>query len=148
MSRDEFIAKVRAFAVQLAEEHECGECTVDEDRQKGIWGERMTAWLEEKCGGDCSTNVKWTGGESRKVADYDKEPRPERMVELRFRFSNPCVSVSLDYRREFAEIEFSDFGEGLTHTGVFELHETHAWGERGGFDLLSHVMEEWEKVDA
>ena len=144
--RAEFIAKVRMFAETLAREYRCDEVEADEDRQKGIWGEGMTAWLEKRCGGDCSTNVKWTGGERKKVSEHDKEPRPERQVELRFRFDSPCVSVYLDYRKTFAELQFSDYIDG-EHSGFFALHETHAWGYHGGMPLLEKLTEMWGEFE-
>jgi len=149
--RADFIAEVREFAEGLAKEYRCDIVTVDEDRQKGVWGEGMTKWLEEKCGGDCSTNITWDGGLVKtfdKGKSYEKE-RHERRVELRFRFDSPCVSVWLDYRQTFAELQFSDYlrnddGE-FEHTGMFALHETHAWGYHGGMPLLEKMVDMWEE---
>ena len=149
--RAEFIAKVRRFAEHLAKEYNCDRVTVGEDRQKGVWGEGMTKWLEEKCGGDCSTNITWDGGEEKIVSKYITKPQPERRVELRFRFDSPCVGVELDYRKMFAELQFSDSmrnGDGeFEHTGYFVLHETHAWGAHGGMLLLEKLFEEWGEFE-
>ena len=151
--RAEFIAKVRRFAEHLASESEfdCGRVTVGEDRQKGIWGEGMTKWLEERCGGDCSTNITWDGGDEKIVSKYDKKPTPKRQVNLRFRFDSPCVAVELDYRKTFAELQFSDSvknddGE-FEHTGNFALHEVIAWGYHGGMPLLEKLCGEWEEFE-
>lgn len=142
--RAEFITEVREFAERLAREYKCDEVTVDEDRQKGIWGEGMTAWLEDRCGGDCSTNVKWSGGEVKVIGKGEKWEceRPERQVEMRFRFDSPCVSVYLDHRKTFAELQFSDYIDG-EHSGYFALHETMAWGYHGGMPLLEKLCEMW-----
>ena len=151
--RAEFIAKVRRFAEHLAREYGCDRVTVDKDRQKGIWGEGVTAWLEERCGGDCSTNIKWNGGEV-KVFDEGKSyecERPERQVELRFRFDSPCVCVFLDHRKTLAELQFSDSMENddgeFEHTGNFVLHEVIAWGAHGGMPLLDKLCEEWGEFE-
>lgn len=144
--RDDFIAEVREFAERLAKEYRCDEVTVGEDRQKGIWGGGLTAWLEGRCGGDCSTNIKWSGGEVKTI-DKGKSyecKRPERKVEMRFRFASPCVSVALDWGETFAEIEFSDWLDD-GHSGHFTLHETHSWGQRGGMPLLERLCEIWEE---
>lgn len=151
--RTEFIAKVRRFGEHLAREYGCDRVTVDEDRQKGVWGEGMTKWLEERCGGDCSTNIKWDGGGMKTVGEgrsYERE-QPERQVELRFRFDSPCVSVKLDYRKTFAELQFSDSMENddgkFEHTGHFILHEVIAWGAHGGMPLLEKMCEEWGEFE-
>ena len=143
--RAEFIAKVRRFAEHLASEYGCDRVTVGEDRQKGIWGGGMTKWLEERCGGDCSTNITWTGGERDESKKYECD-KDEKRVEFRFRFDSPCVSVSLNHRKTFAEIQFSDYLDG-EHTGLFVLHETHAWGAHGGMPLLEKMCEEWGEFE-
>lgn len=132
--REELVRDVQEFAAKLSEEYDCPEVTVGKDRQKGVWGEGMTAILERKVGGDCATKIIFTGGDT-KESKYG--PKAERKVLFRFRFSWPCVSVHLGYGETFAEIQFGDGTDG-----ELRLSEFHAWGD-GGLELLTHVVDEW-----
>lgn len=140
MDRNEFVGKVKAFAAALAEEHGCDRLTEGEDRQKGVWGEEATAYLERKVGGDCASTLRYEGGEYDEETRYHK-PAPECRVTFRFRFSDPCVTVWLDHGRTMAELEFTDWKDGES-TGDFRLHEVHGWGD-GAVGLLVRMSEKW-----
>ena len=138
MGREEFLAKAVGFAVRLAEDYGCDELVMGEDRKKGVWGEDFTAFLERTVG-ECTRELTWTGGDHDESREFASE-RHERQVQFRFRFANPCVSVSLGHNMTYAELEFSDSriddGE-YVHTGEFDLREVRSWGRRdGGMGLL------------
>jgi hypothetical protein len=138
--RADFLEKVQAFAAKLAEEYECHEMT---QRESDFPLKTLTKWMEDECGGDCSTNIVWTGGKWDEGHSLEAA-KPAKSVEFRFRFTNPCVSVSLDHRKTLAEIEFSDVIDG-EHSGLFYLYGTSAWGHHGGVPLLKHIVEKWEE---
>jgi hypothetical protein len=138
--RADFLEEVQAFAARLAKEYKCDKM---EKGENDFPIETMRDWMEHECGGDCSTNIVWTGGECEE-GNSIAAAKPAKRVEFRFRFTNPCVSVSLDHRKTLAEIEFSDVIDG-EHSGLFYLYGTSAWGHHGGVPLLKHIVEKWEE---
>ena len=149
MTREETIQVLQKAAEHLAREHGYTDIEIGEDRQKGIWGENFTKYLEEKFG-SCTQEIKWRDPENR-----------NNYVEFRFRFSDPVISINTfdrgDKKQNMASIEYSDHfadwshydedrilptwkgGDGektghfvdYVHTGDFEASERQIWGDKG-----------------
>lgn len=80
ISRDEVIARMKKVAADFAERLGYDILTAGEDRQKGIWGEALTYYLERHRG-SCTEELKWTS---------DTKPGS---VTFRFRFATPSISI-------------------------------------------------------
>lgn len=57
MNRQETIKTLQQIAADIAQEMGYTEMRVGEDRQKGIWGESFTRYLEETYG-ECTKEIK------------------------------------------------------------------------------------------
>lgn len=149
MNRDETIKVLQKAGENLARSLGFTDIVIGEDRQKGIWGENLTKYLEEKYG-SCTQEIKWQDSENR-----------NNYVEFRFRFSDPVISINTfdrgDKKQNMASIEYSDHyadwshydeervlptwkgGDGketghfvdYVHTGDFEASERQIWGDKG-----------------
>ena len=149
MNREETILVLQKAAEHLARERGYTDIEIGEDRQKGIWGENLTKYLEEKFG-SCTQEIKWRDPENR-----------NNHVEFRFRFADPVISINTfdrgDKKQNMASIEYSDHyadwshydedrilptwrgGDGektghfvdYVHTGDFEASERLIWGDKG-----------------
>lgn len=169
MNRDETIKMLRDIGETIAKKYGYTDLLIGEDRQKGIWGERLTAHLEEKYG-ECTQEIKWVDPENN-----------ENYVQFRFRFANPVISHGRfdrgDDHSHYASQEFSDFhadwshydedrilptwrgGDGektghfvdYVHNGEFRCTEKQVWGEKGNdFDreiteLIADYVAEHER---
>lgn len=100
MKRKEAIKVLQGIACRMAEKYGFTEMTIGKDRQKGIWGEGFTEFLESQHG-DCSTVIRWT--------------RPDKdggeYVEFRYRFASPviCIKFWEGDRETMANLEFHDY---------------------------------------
>lgn len=149
MNREETIKMLQVVGSRLAEKYGYSETIIGEDRQKGLWGEKLTKHLEEKFG-SCTQEIKWRDPENQ-----------DNYVEFRFRFADPVISINTfdrgDKKQNMASIEYSDHfadwshydedrilptwrgGDGektghfvdYIHTGDFEASERQIWGEKG-----------------
>lgn len=149
MNREETIQILQKAAEELARKHGYTNLQIGEDRQKGIWGERLTEYLE-KTYGECTKEIKW--------CDPDNS---NNYVEFRFRFSDPVISMGTfdrgDQRQNMASLEYSDHFADWTHydeerelpsyrqtedkktghfvdyvhTGEFICSERQIWGDKG-----------------
>ena len=107
MNREETILVLQKAAEHLARERGYADIEIGEDRQKGIWGEKLTKHLEEKFG-SCTQEIKWLDPENR-----------NNYVEFRFRFANPVISINTfdhgDKKQNMASIEYSDHFADWSH---------------------------------
>ena len=121
MNREQAIKTLKTICSQVAEKYGFTEMEIGQDRQKGIWGEKFTEFLEKTTGGDCSTEIKW-----RKPGnDYDR-------VEFRFRFDNPVISIRFrdkEQRETLANLEFAT--KRYVPDGVWEEDEPGGWHKKG-----------------
>ena len=107
MNRQDTIKTLQQIAAEIAQEMGYTEMRVGEDRQKGIWGEKFTKFLEEKYG-ECTKEIKWFKPNAPKELTYGDN------ISFSFRFSNPQVCI--DHRKtdgSLAEIEFSDWNSEI-----------------------------------
>lgn len=81
MTREELIKEMRLAGSRIAKKYGLDTMKVGEDRQKGIWGEGLTQYLENK-EGPCDMFVNWTNG-------VDKYP----CVDFDFRFATPRLGM-------------------------------------------------------
>lgn len=98
MNRQQAIRTLQIIAGNFAKRCGYTQMQVSEDRQKGIWGERLTRYLEEKYG-ECTADIKWFKPGNDK--DY---------VQFRFRFDNPVISIHFrdeTGRETLANLEFT-----------------------------------------
>ena len=103
MNRQETIKTLQQIAADIAQEMGYTEMRVGEDRQKGIWGESFTRYLEETYG-ECTKEIKWFKPDAPEYLTYGDN------IEFSFRFSSPQVCI--DHRKtdgSLAEVEFSDW---------------------------------------
>lgn len=96
-SRELVIANMLAYAKDLAEALGCDQVKEREDRQKGIWGERMTEVIEKEHG-QCTKEITY----------YHGEGMERTVVQFRFRFANPIVSLSTNGGLVFASVEVGE----------------------------------------
>lgn len=98
MERNEFIKEIYLFAGKKAQELGLNNLKKGSDRQKGVWGEGFTEFLEREYKGDCSSEMVFYGDDERTY------------VGTRFRFANPCVCYSwyIDDEECLVEFEFSN----------------------------------------
>lgn len=103
MRRNEAIARLQRIGSEIAQEMGYTQMVIKEDRSQGIWGERLTDYLEQKYG-NCTQEIKWF-----------KEDKPADLVygdniSFEFRFSSPKLCI--DRRKtdgSFASIALSDW---------------------------------------
>ena len=84
MTREELIRAMQGAAARVAKKYGLTCMVVGEDRQKGIWGEGFTRFLEER-DGQCTATITWTDGQN----NYPK-------VMFDFRFSTPRIGIRDD----------------------------------------------------
>lgn len=109
MNRMEAIKTLQQMAASIAYNMGYTEMYIGEERQKGIWGENFTKFLEEKYG-ECTKTIKWFKPEFPVDMSYGNN------IEFSFRFSNPQICIDnrvLD--GSLANVEFSDFNTKLFH---------------------------------
>ena len=107
MNRQETIKTLQQIAAEIAQEMGYTEMRVGEDRQKGIWAERFTRYLEETYG-ECTQEIKWFKPDAPEDMTYGDN------IEFSFRFSSPQVCI--DHRKTdgcLAEVEFSDWNSEI-----------------------------------
>lgn len=136
-TRSQVIKDLQTYASQLAEHYGFTEMEIGEDRQKGVWGEGFTSFLEKKYG-ECTKEIHWR----------DKN-EPDNYVEFRFRFENPCVCISLDGRKTLAECEvgcsYRKVDEKYERDNVYRPKQFTAWGE-GCLELAQKLKNDIENI--
>lgn len=140
MERDEFVKAIQELGAKFAEWFGCDVMSIGEDRQKGIWGETMTRFLEEKHGA-CTEEIKWT--KENEQEGYQTE------VEFRFRFANPCLSIRVNtpQKEVLGSLEFSNWNkETQNHDGEYKLSEVLSFGGREGMELATEMADAYEKM--
>ena len=129
MNRESAIKTLQKMGSELAKEYGYEVMLVGEDRQKGLWGESMTKYLEETYG-ECTKSIKWKKDENDK----------EEYVEFDFRFANPRLTVKKP-GEVLCSLELSDYNyETKEHTGDFVLDEIMVWKYTKGGDELQNVL--------
>lgn len=106
MNRKETIARLLMMGAEIAEQMGYTQMEIGEDREKGIWGEGFTEFLEKKYG-ECTKIVRWVRKEKQDFTYGD-------MVQFSFRFSNPQLMI--DHRKvdgSMAKIELDDFNHEI-----------------------------------
>ena len=174
MNRQDTIKTLQQIAAEIAQEMGYTEMRVGEDRQKGIWGENFTRYLEETYG-ECTKEIKWFKPDAPEDLTYGDN------IEFSFRFSSPQVCI--DHRKtdgSLAEVEFSDWnpeiyngyekekstmeeqlGRKLTkeeddslvakypyRTGNFRPKEYQVFenDKTQGMEFLNLILEKWQKA--
>lgn len=136
-TRSQVIKDLQTYASQLAEHYGFTEMEIGEDRQKGVWGEGFTSFLEKKYG-ECTKEVRW----------MDKND-PGNYVEFRFRFQNPCVCISLNGRETLAECEvgsgYRKVDGKFEYDNAYRPHGFTAWGE-GCLELSQKLKDDIENI--
>lgn len=96
--RNEAIRVIQTIASQMARKYGYTDMLKGKDRQKGIWGEEFTKFLEKEEKGDCSTVIRWL-----------KPGNTEDYMEFRYRFSNPVIALRFHSNGAecLASLEFS-----------------------------------------
>lgn len=84
MTREELIREMQGAAARIAKKYGLTEVQIGEDRQKGIWGEAFTKYLEQR-DGPCTAVIRWTDGVNQYPA-----------VMFDFRFSTPRIGIRDD----------------------------------------------------
>jgi len=140
MNRQESIKTLQTIVNRIAQKYGYTEMVAGQDKQKGIWDEAFTNFLEEKYG-DCSTEIKWF----KPGDDYS-------YVEFRFRFSNPVIAIKFrdDQKREtLASLEFSDHRYiDKTEVSVpVELTEVMMWNPGVAKTYLDEMESMWNEVN-
>ena len=90
MNRQDTIKILQQIAAEIAQEMGYTEMKIGEDRQKGIWGESFTRYLEETYG-ECTKAIRWFKPDAPKDLAFGDN------IEFSFRFSYPQVCI--DHRK-------------------------------------------------
>lgn len=130
MNREDFIKRLITFGSQRAKEIGYTEVLRGEDRQKGVWGENFTKFLEKEAGGDCSSTIKWY--------NPDKE---KDCIEFYFRFNSPCI-----LRRWYSDgyeclVCFDFTNKKLVNTG--ETYQEDGYLHKKGEQITEFVEDRW-----
>lgn len=107
MNRQDTIKTLQQIAAEIAQEMGYTEMRVGEDRQKGIWGEGFTRYLEETYV-ECTKEIRWFKPDAPKDLAFGDN------IEFSFRFSKPQICI--DHRETdgaLANVEFSDWNNKL-----------------------------------
>lgn len=107
MNRQDTIKTLQQIAAEIAQEMGYTEMKIGEDRQKGIWGESFTRYLEETYG-ECTKAIRWFKPDAPKDLAFGDN------IEFSFRFSDPQVCI--DHRKtdgSLANVEFSDWNSEI-----------------------------------
>ena len=138
--RHKVVSVVRGIAEKVAKKRNYTQMVIEEDRQKGIWGEELTRYLE-KTYGECTEEITWYPEGTDKFGAYDPQ------VKFRFRFSSPVVSIMGD-GVSFGSIEISDY-DSITkeYNGNYKISEGMFWKAEGQA-LLQELIDEWNSVDS
>ena len=107
MNRQETIKTLQQIAAEIAQEMGYTEMRVGEDRQKGVWGEGFTRYLEETYV-ECTKEIRWFKPDAPKDLAFGDN------IEFSFRFSKPQICI--DHRETdgaLANVEFSDWNNKL-----------------------------------
>lgn len=107
MNRQDTIKTLQQIAAEIAQEMGYTEMRVGEDRQKGIWEEGFTRYLEETYG-KCTKEIRWFKPDAPKDLAFGDN------IEFSFRISNPQICI--DHRETdgtLANVEFSDWNNKL-----------------------------------
>lgn len=107
MNRQDTIKTLQQIAAEIAQEMGYTEMKIGEDRQKGIWGESFTRYLEETYG-ECTQEIRWFKPDAPKDLAFGDN------IKFSFRFSNPKVCI--DHRKtdgSLANVEFSDWNSEI-----------------------------------
>lgn len=120
--RKAVIKTLQSVANALAERYGFSTMEVGEDRDKGIWGEKFTEYLEERHG-ECTEKIHWY---------KDEESKRDAYVEFRFRFASPLISVHIKGEQNveiMGNVEFSNYNyETKEYDTDFRISECMAWG--------------------
>ncbi len=171
MTRDEGAKALISIGQAIADEMGLNKCDVKTDKSCGIWGEKMTEYLES-LHGDCSTVIRWTRKGQRNAKPY---------VEFDYRFSHPRICVR-DNNGGLASLELSDWSDSRykkaeneikrlekeeerelsysekstfydkykVHTGKYRPSEMQVFiGEKGtGLTMQENLLKKWKEVNA
>lgn len=142
MNRQDVIKELIALTSKLAQEYNCPEYQCGEDRQKGIWGEDFTKYLENTYG-ECTKEFKFTSEEKFMYRGYKTEDisKPVCCVRFRYRFASPCIAIEIykGQRQIFAEMEISDY-RGKWHISQFTIFD------EDGLEFANKLRSEWHKI--
>lgn len=124
-SRDQLIINMYKAAEKLALAHGFTVVTTKEDRQKGIWGEELTKYLENHFG-RCTEEVTWTSQEKK------------GKVQLRFRFASPLICIKEYDANGVAVMASAEVSQQYTgnYTGDWTVTETMTWNHLGGGERM------------
>lgn len=107
MNRQDTIKTLQQIAAEIAQEMGYTEMRVGEDRQKGIWGEGFTRYLEETYG-ECTKEIRWFKPDAPKDLAFGDN------IEFSFRISNPQICIDhWETDGTLANVEFSDWNNKL-----------------------------------
>ena len=139
MTRDELIHEMRQAGARIAKKYGLDTMQVGQDRQKGIWGEGLTRYLEQK-DGPCDFFVNWTNG-------VDKYP----CVEFDFRFATPRLGMrdATGNVGAFVEVDYPWDSEAKDRdrTKPFEITEVMYWKpKRGGSVYLREILSRVNRI--
>ena len=129
MNRETFIKKLILFVSQKAKEIGYTEMLRGEDRQKGIWGEELTAFLEKETGGDCSSTIKW----------YN--PDIKGCIKFYFRFNSPCISRWWYCDGYECLVDFEFTNKKLVETG--STYQEDGYLHKKGEPIKDFVEDKW-----
>ena len=129
MKRNEFIKEIYLFASKKAQELGFSNLKKGSDRQKGVWGEKLTEFLERKYKGDCSSEMFFYGDNERTI------------IGTRFRFSNPCVYYRWYIDDEECLVEFEFTNEKYIDSE--EVYEDDCFFHKKGEKKKVSIETEW-----
>lgn len=134
MTRDDVINELQQLCSELAKEFGFNEMVVGEDRQKGIWGEKLTEWLEAKYG-SCTKEIRWFSNDQKSY------------VEFWFRFASPVLSIRLK-DGAFGSIQIDQKYNPQTkqYEGDFCYREGQIFEEKGVV-LFCKLLDSWHKIE-
>lgn len=130
---DRFINEI---ASELAKEYNCKNFFVGEDRQKGIWSEEFTKFLEAQHG-QCTEQIKFTGYNDDYIIS----------VETRYKFSSPAVCIRFKNRHvkseDLAEMCLSGYNpDKQDWSSEYHISDFQCFNSRG-LDLAQDLRERW-----
>lgn len=131
MNREDFIKRLISFGSQKAKENGYTEVLRGEDREKGIWGEEFTAFLEKEVGGDCSSTIKW----------YNPDNGEKDCVEFYFRFNSPCILHRWHCDGYECLVSFEFTNRKLVKTG--ETYQEDGFFHLKGEQITKFVEDKW-----
>lgn len=129
MERKEFIKEICFFASKKAQELGFSNVKKGSDRQKGVWGEKFTEFLEREYKGDCSSEMVFYGDDE------------QTFVGTRFRFASPCVYYRWYIDDEECLVEFEFTNKKYIDSG--EVYERDSFCFKKGDKKKVAIETEW-----